>query len=170
VPRYTRNGIVKLLTNRRIMERGLLDSDRDFRFLTWYELYDVLDGKANMTLACAKLEERRRNFDAFDSKEYMPPKFLYRNRELDESETSEGNRSSAGLPPAAAPSPAPHAWSNSSRRSARSTLAKSSSSTARTRAGRPSTGTLVKSASTMTTPTPTLQRTARPNSPASATE
>jgi hypothetical protein len=39
------------------MERGLLDSDRDFRFLTWYELYDVLDGKANVTLASTRLKE-----------------------------------------------------------------------------------------------------------------
>ncbi|MGV8075032.1 MAG: PEP/pyruvate-binding domain-containing protein [Syntrophobacteraceae bacterium] len=62
--------------NRRIMERGLFDSERDFFFLTMHELYDVLDGKGSLALAKAKIAARMRNFDKVDKKTIIPPYYL----------------------------------------------------------------------------------------------
>ena len=75
-----------LEVNRRLIERGLVKTDRDFWFLTKEELYELLDGHANRKLARSKIQSRMRNFDAFDRKEHKPPKFLYRNREIPEAE------------------------------------------------------------------------------------
>jgi pyruvate,water dikinase len=68
--------------NRRIMERGLLDSDRDFYFLTKAELYDVVTGRANMALARAKIAGRKHNFDLVNTKERTNPMYLQDSREL----------------------------------------------------------------------------------------
>jgi len=62
--------------NRRIRERGRLETDRDFWFLTTPELYAVLDGTHNPVLTAAKVRGRMRNFDRFNAKVYQPPKFL----------------------------------------------------------------------------------------------
>jgi phosphohistidine swiveling domain-containing protein len=69
-----------LEVNRRLLIRGLVDTDRDFWFLTYGELFDVLSGEANMTLAKAKIAGRMRNFDRFRVKEWSPPKFLTADR------------------------------------------------------------------------------------------
>lgn len=61
---------------RRCLERGYLDTPRDFYFLTMQELYDVLDGKANMKLAKAKIAARAKNFDLVDSKKVHPAPYL----------------------------------------------------------------------------------------------
>ncbi|MGH7963360.1 MAG: PEP-utilizing enzyme, partial [Candidatus Binatia bacterium] len=60
----------------RICEKGLFDSDRDFYFLTMEELYDVLDGKANMALTKAKIAARMKNFDKVNTKEIHPSHYL----------------------------------------------------------------------------------------------
>lgn len=74
--------------NRRLMDRGVFDTERDFYFLIKEELYDLLDGRGDLTLAKAKIAARMRNFDRFHSKEQMPPLYLQRGRpvELDVAE------------------------------------------------------------------------------------
>ncbi|MGV8075020.1 MAG: PEP/pyruvate-binding domain-containing protein [Syntrophobacteraceae bacterium] len=69
--------------NRRIMERGLFDSDRDFYFLTMHELYDVLDGKGSLDLAKAKIAARMRNFENVCQKTITPPYYLQRGSAID---------------------------------------------------------------------------------------
>lgn len=69
--------------NRRLMEQGTLDSDRDFYFLIKEELYDLIDGRGDLTLSKAKIAARMRNFDMFHSKEQMPPLYLQRGRPVD---------------------------------------------------------------------------------------
>jgi pyruvate,water dikinase len=54
--------------NRRLMERGVFESDRDFYFLGREELYDVLAGRANMKLVRAKIAARAANFDQVNAK------------------------------------------------------------------------------------------------------
>ncbi|MDX9786249.1 MAG: PEP/pyruvate-binding domain-containing protein [Desulfobacterales bacterium] len=67
--------------NRRMMEKGLFDTDRDFYFLTLSELYDLFDGKGSLALAKAKIAARMRNFDKVDKKTINPPYYLQRGRE-----------------------------------------------------------------------------------------
>jgi phosphohistidine swiveling domain-containing protein len=69
--------------NRRLMRRGVLHSDRDFWFLNVDELFEVLNGRANMTLAQAKIEARKRNFDRFLNKEVTPPMYIQNGLPID---------------------------------------------------------------------------------------
>lgn len=69
--------------NRRLMERGLFDTERDFYFLIKEELYDLLDGRGNLPLCKAKIAGRMQNFDRFHSKEQMPPLYLQNGRPVD---------------------------------------------------------------------------------------
>ena len=69
--------------NRRVSERGLLDGGRDFYFLARPELYDVLDGRANLRLCKAKIAARMRDFDRVYSKEVTPAFYLERDRPID---------------------------------------------------------------------------------------
>jgi rifampicin phosphotransferase len=71
-----------LEANRRIRERGRLQTDRDFWFLSITELYEVLDGDHNPTLTHAKVGGRMRNFERFERRDFIPPKFFRRDREL----------------------------------------------------------------------------------------
>ena len=93
-----------LEVNRRIRERGRLQTDRDFWFLSETELYHVLDGHYNAKLIRAKIAGRMRNFDRFDRKEWTPPKFLCRDRALHFDERSsisiDGQKVLRGLPTA----------------------------------------------------------------------
>jgi len=82
--------------NRRVRERGRLDSDRDFWFLTRPELYAVLDGTYNETLTRAKITGRMHNFDRFNAKRYTPPKFLRDNRPYAEQAVQAGGQPGAG--------------------------------------------------------------------------
>jgi pyruvate,water dikinase len=66
--------------NRRVRERGRLETDRDFWFLTRPELYAVLDGNYNEVLTRAKVRGRMHNFDRFDRRDWSPPKFVKHNR------------------------------------------------------------------------------------------
>lgn len=61
---------------RRCVERGGLKEVKECYFLTMEELYAVLAGKANMTLTRAKIDARRKNFDAIDSRAKHPAAFL----------------------------------------------------------------------------------------------
>jgi rifampicin phosphotransferase len=72
-----------LEVNRRLLERGVLDSERDFYFLIKEELFDLLDGRGDLTLSKAKIAARARNFDKFHSKEQMPPLYLQRGRPVE---------------------------------------------------------------------------------------
>ncbi|MDQ1499220.1 MAG: rifampicin phosphotransferase [Actinomycetota bacterium] len=81
-----------LEVNRRLLERGVLEDERDFYFLIKEELFDLLDGRGDLTLSQAKIAARARNFDKFHSKEQMPPLYLQRGRpvELDVVEDDTG--------------------------------------------------------------------------------
>ena len=88
--RYTfsiKKGFLEI--SRRLMENGLVETDRDFNFLTWSELYDLLDGRAGLRLAKAKIAARKRDFDRYHGKEV--PAYLYLRRdqpvEIDAPET-----------------------------------------------------------------------------------
>ncbi len=67
---------------RRLRERGVLEGERDYFFLTQYELFDLLAGAPVTKLTRAKIEARMRNFDAYNTKQWSPPKFLYRDRPM----------------------------------------------------------------------------------------
>jgi pyruvate,water dikinase len=72
-----------LEANRRLMERKLVETDRDFWFLTVDELWTLLGGRANRTLTRAKIAARMKNFDRFDRKEYAPPMYLQKGLPVD---------------------------------------------------------------------------------------
>lgn len=61
---------------RRCEERGLLQEAHDGYFLTQEELYDLLDGKANMPLHKAKISSRKKNFDGINRKVVHPSKYI----------------------------------------------------------------------------------------------
>ena len=62
---------------------GFFGSKRDHYFLTMGELYEVLDGKANLKLARAKISARMKNFDKVDTKEVYPDRYLQFGRPAD---------------------------------------------------------------------------------------
>lgn len=62
--------------NRRLVERKLVESERDFFFLGREELYELFDGRANKPLTRAKISGRMRDFDRFLDKDYMPPMYM----------------------------------------------------------------------------------------------
>lgn len=61
---------------RRTVERGLLEGERDFYFLSLLELCDLLAGTLSKELARAKVAGRRKAFDRFVNHEEDPPTFL----------------------------------------------------------------------------------------------
>jgi pyruvate,water dikinase len=71
--------------NSRLVDRGLLDSEEDFYFLSLEENFKLLRGNANERLYKAKVAGRRANFDRFDKREITPPKYVVdgQPRELD---------------------------------------------------------------------------------------
>jgi pyruvate,water dikinase len=68
---------------RRLLERGVLEGERDYFFLTGQELYALLEGQADVPLARAKLAARMRNFDRIDSGEGTNPMYLVAGRDAD---------------------------------------------------------------------------------------
>jgi phosphohistidine swiveling domain-containing protein len=68
---------------RRTMDRGLLEGERDFYFLSLDELCDLLAGKEPVPLARAKVAARKKAFDRFMTHEEDPPPFLKGNVPLD---------------------------------------------------------------------------------------
>ena len=88
---------------RRCVERGGLREMKECYFLTTEELYAVLAGTDNKRLTRAKIDARRKNFDAINSGEKDPVPFIQRSRPspIDEPEISgdgvfEGKGTSAG--------------------------------------------------------------------------
>ena len=65
---------------RRCVERGGLRDYRECYFLTMEELYAVLAGQYNSRLTRAKIDARRKNFDAIDTKARHPSPFLVAGR------------------------------------------------------------------------------------------
>jgi pyruvate,water dikinase len=61
---------------RRAVERGLLEGDRDFYFLSIHELLDLMQGEEPVKLARAKVAARMKGFDDFLTHENDPPIFL----------------------------------------------------------------------------------------------
>jgi len=61
---------------RRAAARGLLGGERDFYFLSIYELCELLEGKEPQALARAKAAARKKAFERFLSHEEDPPMFL----------------------------------------------------------------------------------------------
>jgi rifampicin phosphotransferase len=74
---------VLLEINRRVMDRGLLERDDDFYFLSLEELDEVLENRHDERLVRAKIAGRRSNFDRFDRKEVFPPPYLYKGEGVD---------------------------------------------------------------------------------------
>jgi pyruvate,water dikinase len=78
----TKQGLLEV--NRRLRERGLLDGERDFYFLSRDELYGLLRGQRDdLPLLQAKIEARQRDFDRFNRRETVPPPYLHRGRGQD---------------------------------------------------------------------------------------
>jgi len=71
----------------RTVTRGLLEGERDFYFLSIYELCELLQGKEPRPLARAKVAARRKAFERFLTHEEDPPMFLKGNVPLDSGET-----------------------------------------------------------------------------------
>ena len=61
---------------RRAAEKGLLDDAMDCFFLAELELFDLLDGKAQIPLLQRKIEARRKVFLAFQARTEVPPPYL----------------------------------------------------------------------------------------------
>lgn len=80
-----------LEVGRRLKERGILTGERDFYFLGKEELFAVLEGHANMTLARAKIAGRMKNFDAYHHKEWSPPPYLVKGNAHDPSRLDDGS-------------------------------------------------------------------------------
>ena len=65
---------------RRCVERGRLKEIKKCYFLTMEELYAVLNGTANMKLTRAKIDARRKNFNAIDTRARHPAPFIVAGR------------------------------------------------------------------------------------------
>lgn len=65
---------------RRCVERGGLKEMKECYFLTMDELYAVLAGTENKRLTRAKIDARRKNFNAIDTKQRHPAAFLQSGR------------------------------------------------------------------------------------------
>jgi len=65
-----------LEANRRLVARGLVDSDDDVWFLTMDELWSLLGAKTHTPLTRAKIEGRKRDHQRFNNREWTPPKYL----------------------------------------------------------------------------------------------
>ncbi|MET0545506.1 MAG: PEP-utilizing enzyme, partial [Caulobacterales bacterium] len=72
----TKRGYLEI--NRRLVERGVLTSERDCFFLTQDELYELLDGAPMTPLIRAKIDGRMRDFDRVNDKVVPVPLFLKR--------------------------------------------------------------------------------------------
>lgn len=65
---------------RRCVERGGLKEMKEAYFLTMEELYAVLAGTENKRLTRAKIDARRKNFDAMNTKSKHPAAFIVADR------------------------------------------------------------------------------------------
>jgi pyruvate,water dikinase len=93
---------------RRAVAEGLLENDRDFYFLSFHELWDLLHGKEPVKLARAKVAARAKGFDGFLSHEDDPPMFLKGDTELelDDGASGDGVLKGVGTSPGLSTAPA----------------------------------------------------------------
>jgi pyruvate,water dikinase len=84
--------------NRRLSERGQVNSDRDFYFLGHDELFDLFERRANPTWTAAKIAGRMTNFDRFAAKEWAPPMYIQDDKPLALIEDSPDETSMTGMP------------------------------------------------------------------------
>ena len=68
---------------RRLFERGLIEKPEEFYFLAEYELYDLLDGRAQRPLIRAKIRNRRKVFESFVARTEIPPHYLKGNTPME---------------------------------------------------------------------------------------
>ena len=68
---------------RRLYERGQIEQPDEFFFLAEYELYDLLDGRAQMPLVQAKVRNRRKIFENFVARTEIPPDYLLGNTPME---------------------------------------------------------------------------------------
>ncbi|MSR13205.1 MAG: hypothetical protein EXR86_01285 [Gammaproteobacteria bacterium] len=79
--------------NRRLMARGVFESDRDFWFLTDRDVYRLLEGAPLIPLLKAKIKARIATFDVADRREATPPMYMQNNRPISfDEETGDGLR------------------------------------------------------------------------------
>lgn len=87
---------------RRLLARDLIERLDDVYFLTKDELYELMAERAPQALVRAKIAGRRKQFEAFDRKDAIPPMYLQHGREwIDPTEISGGDvdpRALQGLP------------------------------------------------------------------------
>lgn len=65
--------------NRRLMARGVFETDRDFWFLTDRDVYQLLEGAPLTPLMKAKIRARMAAFDLADRREADPPMYMKNN-------------------------------------------------------------------------------------------
>ena len=92
-----------LEANARLIERGLVHSDRDFWFLTVDELWTLLETGQVTKLVRAKIEARMRDWDRFHAKEVQMPMYIHKGQPVDldhpEQEGEEGVLRGSGTSP-----------------------------------------------------------------------
>ena len=77
--------------NRRLMARGVFESERDFWFLTERDIYRLLEGAAPTMLMKAKIKARMAAFDHADRRDANPPMYMKNKRPVSfEAETGDG--------------------------------------------------------------------------------
>lgn len=86
--------------NRRMREKGLMEDERDFYFLTREEIDEVYKGTAHMPLMRAKIKARKKDFDDNDSKAVSPPMFVQYGSPVQLSDSAGANEdgSFSGMP------------------------------------------------------------------------
>jgi pyruvate,water dikinase len=72
-----------LEANARLIERGLVQTDRDLWFLTVDELWRVLENGATTKLDRAKIKARMRDWDRFHAKEIQMPMYIHKGQPVD---------------------------------------------------------------------------------------
>ncbi|MFT4562703.1 MAG: phosphohistidine swiveling domain-containing protein [Gammaproteobacteria bacterium] len=78
--------------NRRLIERGMFDTERDFWFLAERDIYALLEGAELTPLMKAKITARMATFDVADRREASPPMYMKNNLAVsfEEEETGDG--------------------------------------------------------------------------------
>lgn len=76
---------------RRLLQRGVFDSERDLYFLSRHELYDVLRRNHATPLVKAKIAGRMRDFDRFVARETRLPVYMQGGHPVNLSDATEGD-------------------------------------------------------------------------------
>ena len=77
--------------NRRLLARGVFETERDFWFLTDQDVYRLLGGATLTPLLKAKIKARMHAFDCADRRETSPPMYMRHSRPVSfESDTGDG--------------------------------------------------------------------------------